>query len=81
MLHISTSHDAAGSGSSDCKHAFTLPPTVIYHGVFIEHAPASHLIIIMEGGAKRREAERSGVIIAPDKCPFVRSFVRPNMCA
>ena len=24
------------------------PQTVIYHGVFIEHAPASHLIIIME---------------------------------
>ena len=26
----------------------SLPQTVIYHGVFIEHAPASHLIIIME---------------------------------
>ena len=54
MLHISisTTHDAA-TASADCQHALlllspSLPQTVIYHGVFIEHAPASHLIIIME---------------------------------
>ena len=75
MLHISTSHEADRAIAN--THSLS-PPTVIYHGVVIEHAPASHLIIIMEGG--RSEAERSGVeLLSP--LINVRSFVRPNMCA
>ena len=68
---ISTTHDAAAA-SADCQHALLLPPspqTVIYHGVFIEHAPASHLIIIME-----RRVELLSPLIN------VRPADRPNIC-
>ena len=67
---ISTTHDAAARRRPIAiTLSSSLTQTVIYHGVFIEHAPASHLIIIME-----RRVELLSPLIN------VRPSGRPNIC-